>query len=80
MRAYLKKREDLNLKVVMDPSSQAARHLELRRTTTTVLMDQSGKVRYFGTFAERKKPYAREALRSLLEKDRVSQPLGPIAG
>lgn len=80
VRAYFEKHDGLKLTVLMDPSSNAARHLELERTTTTVLLDKKGKVRYFGTFAQRDKHYAREAIRSLLEKDRVAQPLGPISG
>lgn len=71
---------DLEMTILMDPGSQAGRHLGVKRTTTTVLLDQEGKVRYYGTLTRRKKAYAREALTGLLGRNRVSQPAGPILG
>ena len=73
-------RHKLKLPVVMDPGSKLGHHFKVKRTTTTVLTDRDGRVRYFGTLLKRRKRYAEKSLVSVLRNGIVGQPIGPNFG
>jgi len=79
VQAYLDKHHP-EFEVLMDPDSRLAHHLGVSTTTTTVILDQGGRVRYYGTLVRGKRQYAREPLKEVLAKKIVSHPRGPIFG
>ena len=79
VKKYLAKKR-LNLKVILDPSSQLGHHLGVKKTTTTVLIDKQGKIRYLGTLKKKKKLYAEESLQAVLAARAVPEPVGPAHG
>lgn len=79
VRAYLDKHKT-GIEVLMDPKGQFARYLGVDTTTTSLVLDQTGRVRYFGTLKRGKKFYAVEPLKQVLAKKIVGQPRGPLYG
>ena len=73
-------RHKLKLPVVMDPGSKLGHHFNVQRTTTTVLTDKDGRVRYFGALLKRRKNYAEKSLMAVLRNGIVGQPIGPNFG
>lgn len=59
-------RSRLSLPVVMDPKGQAARVFGARFTTTTVIIDGQGVLRYRGRFDRGRARYAEDAVRAVL--------------
>jgi peroxiredoxin len=76
---YLK-RHELDLPVILDPGSEFGRYLKVQRTTTTALLDRSGRLRYYGTLRKQSRFHAKIHLESVLANRIVSQPIGPIYG
>ena len=79
VKKYLTKK-GLNLRVILDPASQLGHHLGIKKTTTTVLIDKQGKIRYLGTLKKKKKLYAEESLQAVLAARAVPEPVGPTHG
>ena len=71
---FLEKR-GLDFKVLMDEGSEIARRFGVTRTTTTIVIDAAGKIRYYGRYAK-----ALDAVRSLLDGEDVRVPWTPPAG
>jgi peroxiredoxin len=79
VQAYLEKHKT-GIEVLMDSKGRFARHLGVDTTTTTVILDQSGRVRYYGTLKRGKKFFAVDPLKQVIGKKIVGQPLGPLYG
>lgn len=79
VKAFLKK-NGVRIQVLMDPSSDFARYLNVTRTTTTAILDSDGKLRYFGTFKRGHDFHAKEPLLAVLAGKKVEQPVGPLYG
>lgn len=79
VRAYLDK-SGISLRLLLDDQSQLARDLKVDHTTTTLVLDAEGKLRYFGTLRKGDQEYAQKALDDVLQGRPVAQPLGPIYG
>ena len=79
IKKYLAKKR-LNLKVILDPASQLGHHLGVKKTTTSVIIDEQGKIRYLGTLKKKKKLYAENSLQAVLTKRMVPEPIGPNHG
>ena len=69
IRNFLEHRH-LELEVVRDPQRHFCRLQGLRKTTTTLIWDGEGKLRYFGSF----RGGAEAALRELIEGKKVTVP------
>lgn len=76
---YLDKHK-LKLPVLLDSHSELARHFNIKRTTTTLLMDSEGRLRYHGALLRKRRFYAEGHLQSVLAGKIVGQPIGPIYG
>lgn len=79
VKAYLE-RSGISLQLLVDDQSKLARDLNVDHTTTTLVLDADGKVRYFGTLRKGDQEYALKALDDVLAGRPVAQPLGPIYG
>jgi thiol-disulfide isomerase/thioredoxin len=79
VKAYLKE-HGTQIDVLLDPTSEFARHLKVNTTTTTLILDQSGRMRYFGTLKRGRRFFALEPLKEILAGKIIGQPLGPIYG
>lgn len=64
--AEFAKEEKLSLPIALDGSGAAADIFGTRVTTTTVVIDKSGVLRYRGQFGDAKKTFAHDALKSIL--------------
>lgn len=64
--AEFAKEEKLSLPIALDGSGAAADIFGTRVTTTTVVIDKSGVLRYRGQFGDAKKTFAHDALQSIL--------------
>ena len=79
VQAYLDKHKT-RIEVLMDPNGRFARHLGVDTTTTSLVLDQTGRVRYYGTLKRGKKFFAVDPLKQVLAKKIVGQPRGPLYG
>lgn len=79
VQAYLDKHKP-GIEVLMDPKGGFALHLGVDTTTTTVVLDQTGRVRYYGTLKRGNKFFAVDPLKQVLAKKIVGQPRGPLYG
>ena len=79
VQAYLDKHKT-GIEVLMDSKGRFARYLGVDTTTTTVILDQTGRVRYYGTLKRGKKFFAVDPLKQVLAKKIVGQPRGPLYG
>jgi thiol-disulfide isomerase/thioredoxin len=64
--AEFAKEQELTLPIALDATGATADILGTRVTTTTVVIDKSGVLRYRGRFADEQHAYAEEALRAVL--------------
>ena len=69
-----------HFQVLLDPPGGLADRLKIRLTTTTVIFDAEGKIRYFGKLGPASEPSARLALEELLQGQPVSVPVTPLQG
>jgi thiol-disulfide isomerase/thioredoxin len=65
------KEKGLTLPIVLDPGGQVADLLGNEVTTTTVVIDGSGVLRYFGRFRDGERAYAEAALKEVLAGQEV---------
>ncbi len=70
--AEFAKEEKLSLPIALDGSGAAADIFGTRVTTTTVVIDKSGVLRYRGQFGDAKKTFAHDALQSVLAGEDVA--------
>ena len=63
--AFAKKR-GLTMPIALNTSGSAADILGVKSTTTTVVIDSTGTLRYLGQFRDRRHAFAREALKAVL--------------
>lgn len=77
--AFLKKKE-LELPVVLDPSGATADLFGVRRTTTTVVIDSNGVLRYCGQFRQKDGGAAEEAMQAVLAEKEVAVKTTPHKG
>jgi peroxiredoxin len=77
--AFLKKR-GLALPVVLDPSGNTADLFGVQRTTTTVVIDGDGVLRYCGQFKQKAGGSAEEALKAVLTGQEVAVKTTPHYG
>ena len=77
--AFLKK-NGLELPVVLDPSGATADLFGVRRTTTTVVVDGNGVLRYCGQFRQKEGVSAEEALKAVLAGKEVAIKTTPHNG
>ncbi len=61
----------LSIPIVLDPTGQSADVFGTKVTTTTVVIDGSGTLRYCGRFSDGKLNYAEEALKAVLANQEV---------
>ena len=61
-----KKEKKLTLPIVLDPKGDVADIFGAKTTTTTVVIDGDGKLRYFGQFAHGREALAEKALQAVL--------------
>lgn len=57
----------LKLPIILDPKGHTADLFGAKVTTTTVVIDSDGVLRYCGRFGDRKHPFAEDALKALLD-------------
>ena len=79
VKEYLKDNK-LALELVMDPGGELAHSLNVKKTTTTIILDKNARLRYQGTLMERRKFYAKETLEQVMRGKIVGQPVGPNFG
>src|SRR5262249_20424897 len=77
--AFLEK-DGLELPVVVDPSGSTADLFGVRRTTTTVVIDGNGVLRYCGQFRQKGGGSAEEALKAVLAGKEVAIKTTPHNG
>jgi peroxiredoxin len=77
--AFLKKR-GLTLPVVLDPTGHAADVFGVQRTTTTVVIDGAGVLRYCGRFRQKDGAPAADAMRAVLAGAEVAVKTTPHDG
>lgn len=77
--AFIKKNE-LDLPVVLDPSGNTADLFGVKRTTTTVVIDGNGVLRYCGQFRRKGGGSAEEALKAVLAGKEVAIKTTPHMG
>jgi thiol-disulfide isomerase/thioredoxin len=63
--AFAKKR-GLTLPIAISSDGSAADIFGVKKTTTTVIIDKTGTLRYFGQFGDRRHSYAKDALNAIL--------------
>jgi thiol-disulfide isomerase/thioredoxin len=66
------KENGLTMPIVLDPSGSAADVFGTELTTTTVVIDRNGVLRYYGQFGNRDHAYAEEALKAVLAGQEVA--------
>ena len=74
------KQQGLTFPIALDPASQTPRIFGTQRTTTTVIIDRQGVLRYCGQFADSTDSYADDALRELLAGVEVTVKTTPHNG
>ena len=74
------KQHGLAFPVALDPASQTPRVFGTQRTTTTMIIDRQGILRYCGQFADATHPYAENALRELLAGGEITVTTTPHRG
>jgi peroxiredoxin len=74
------KEKGLTLPIVMDPEGKLADLFGVGVTTTTVIIDRDGILRYRGQFGHGQQGYAAEALKAVLAGKPVAQPETPLQG
>ena len=81
VRAFLKQRKS-GLRVLRDPTQALVSALKIDRTTTTLVYDKTGKLRYLGPFQKDQIAEAVEAISSNRAVEPVGRPLRgcPIPG
>jgi thiol-disulfide isomerase/thioredoxin len=79
VRAFTTK-NGLGLTVLLDPTGRTADVFGSRVTTTTVILDSAGVLRYRGQFADGEHAYAEEALREVLAGKDVRVKTTPLQG
>lgn len=77
--AFLKKR-GLALPVILDPNGRTADLFGVQRTTTTVVIDEDGVLRYCGQFRQKGGGSAEEALKAVLAGNEVAIKTTPHNG
>ena len=79
IRAFAKEK-GLTVPILMDVEGKTADLFGVRVTTTTLVIDKDGVLRYRGQFAHREQPYAEDALKSVLAgkevRERETRPSG----
>lgn len=60
------KKKGLTLPIALSADGSAANVFGVNSTTTTVVIDRAGKLRYFGQFGDRDHAYAKDALTAVL--------------
>ncbi|MCI0464157.1 MAG: TlpA family protein disulfide reductase [Gemmataceae bacterium] len=78
--AAFAKKNGLELPIVLDPSGSAADLFGVRRTTTTVVIDGSGLLRYCGQFRQKDGGSAEAALKAILAGQEVAIKTTPHNG
>ena len=74
------KQQGLTFPIALDPASQTPRLFGTQRTTTTMIIDRQGILRYCGQFADATHSYADNALRELLAGAEVTVKTTPHKG
>lgn len=64
--AAFKKKKRLTMPIALDPKGEVADIFGAKMTTTTVVIDSEGKLRYFGQFAQGREALAEQALEAVL--------------
>ena len=64
--AAFKKEKQLTMPIALDPNGEVADIFGAKMTTTTIVIDGEGKLRYFGQFAHGREAIAEAALESVL--------------
>jgi len=70
--ALFARENGLTMPIVLDPSGSAADVFATELTTTTVVIDRNGVLRYYGQFGNRDHAYAEEALKAVLAGHEVA--------
>ena len=70
--AAFAKEKGLTVPIVLDPGGRTADRFGNDVTTTTVVIDGNGVLRYFGRFREGDRAYAEEALKAVLAGKEVA--------
>jgi thiol-disulfide isomerase/thioredoxin len=78
--AAFAKEEGLALPIVLDPSGRTADVFGTEVTTTTVVIDGGGLLRYCGRFSQGQRAYAEEALKAVLAGREVAVKTTPHDG
>lgn len=79
IEAYLRKHGP-KIHVLLDPNGDFAHYLKVNTTTTSIVVDRSGRLRYYGTLKRGKRFFAQQPLKEVLGGKIVGQPRGPIYG
>lgn len=79
IRAFQKARK-VSFPVLLDPGSQMAHQLGVEWTTTSILLDSQGRVRYWGAYASGSDRHAQAAIEALLSGRRILRPTTPAEG
>jgi hypothetical protein len=66
--------------IVLDPSGRTADLFGAEVTTTTVVIDGNGMLRYYGRFKDGDRAYAEEALKAVLAGEEVAVKTTPPDG
>jgi thiol-disulfide isomerase/thioredoxin len=64
--ASFKNEKQLTMPIALDPKGQVADLFGATKTTTTVVIDGEGKLRYFGQFAHGREALAKQAIQALV--------------
>ncbi len=79
IEGFLKIRQ-LGFPVVIDPAGGLVDRLGIKQTTTTLIFDRAGAMRYFGRFGYGDEHFAAQAVSQLLAGQPVAQPTTPLEG
>jgi thiol-disulfide isomerase/thioredoxin len=79
VRAFCKQK-GLSVPVVLDPGGRTADLFGTEVTTTTVVIDGEGRLRYCGRFSDGGRAFAEDALRAVLDGKAVPVPMTPHDG
>ncbi len=74
------KGQRINLEVMRDANQAMVRALHIDRTTTTLVYDNKGKLRYMGPFTGSGEGFAKDAVREVLAGQEVSMKSRPLKG
>ncbi|GMV82225.1 MAG: hypothetical protein AMXMBFR7_34090 [Planctomycetota bacterium] len=81
VKRFLEHRKDLSLPVLLDPGAKVADLFRIATTTTAIVIDGDGKLRYRGRLhAGAQKAYTENALKALLNKQIVDPSETPEGG